>query len=170
MFIYKIVNLLNNNIYIGQTIQSNPKMRWYSHLADARSMKRKGYLQNSINKHGSENFHWEVIDQANSLDELNHKESVWLAYYKTTNKVYNLREAGNNKRHSAESIEKMRQVHKLRHANNKVGGWTRRDGGPMKGKSHPKKGKSSKKWSEEAKARLSIVAKEREARKKLAKS
>lgn len=167
MFIYKITNLINNNIYIGQTIQSNPKMRWYSHLADARSMKRKGYLQNSINKHGPENFHWEIIDQAISLEELNQKEAEWLAHYKKTNKVYNLREAGGNKRHSPESIEKMRQVHKLRHATTEVGGWKRRDGGPMKGKAHPKKGKSAKKWSEEAKSRLSIIAKEREARKKI---
>jgi len=130
-------------------------------------MKRKGYLQNSINKHGPENFHWEIIDQAISLEELNQKEAEWLAHYKKTNKVYNLREAGGNKRHSPESIEKMRQVHKLRHATTEVGGWKRRDGGPMKGKAHPKKGKSAKKWSEEAKSRLSIIAKEREARKKI---
>ncbi len=139
-------------------------MRWYSHLADARSMKRKGYLQNSINKHGPENFYWEVIDQAVSLDELNQKEIQWLDYYKKTNKVYNLREAGDNKRHSPKSIKKMKQIHKQRHATTKVGGWTRRDGGPMKGKEHPKKGKPSKKWSEEAKIKHSETCKKRKQR------
>jgi len=167
MYIYKITNLINGKIYVGQTIQKNPKMRWYSHLADARSTKRKGYLQNSINKHGPENFHWEVIDQAMSLDELNQKEIKWLDHYKKTNIVYNLREAGGNKRHSPRSIEKMKKVHKIRHATTKVGGWTRRDGGPMKGKSHPKKGKPSTKWSDEMKAAHSIRCKEREARKRL---
>jgi hypothetical protein len=62
----------------------------------------------------------------------------------------------------------MRQSQKLRHATTNVGGWKRRDGGPMRGKAHPKKGEPSKKWSPEAKARLSLIAKEREARKKLA--
>jgi group I intron endonuclease len=167
MFIYKITNLINGNLYIGQTIQSNPKMRWYGHLADARSMKRKGYLQNSINKHGPENFHWEVIDRAVDLDELNLKEVQWLEHYKQTHKVYNLREAGGNKKHSLESIEKMRRVHKLRHETTKVGGWKRIDGGPMKGKVSPKKGKPSTKWSEEAKAKHSIRCIEREHRKQL---
>jgi hypothetical protein len=39
----------------------------------------------------------------------------------------------------------------------------------MLGKVHPKKGKPSKKWSEEAKEKLKLIAKEREARKRLAK-
>jgi group I intron endonuclease len=169
MYIYKITNLINGKIYIGQTIQKNPKMRWYGHLADARSNKRKGHLQNSLNKYGAENFHWEIIDWANSLEILNLKEKEWLSYFKETTKVYNLREAGGNKLHSEQSIEKMRESQKKAHARRKLLGtdtWKRRDGGSMKGRLHPKKGKPSKKWSEEAKARYSLIAKEREARKK----
>lgn len=167
MHIYKITNLVTNKIYIGQTIQQNPKMRWYSHQADARGGKNT-HLYNSMRKYGVDQFLWEVIDSATCLDELNNKEQYWLDEYRKTNEVYNLREAGGNKMHSPESIEKMRQSQKLRHATTDVGGWKRRDGGPMKGKAHPKKGKPSKKWSPEAKARLSLIAKEREARKKLA--
>ena len=167
MHIYKITNLVTNKIYIGQTIQQNPKMRWYSHQADARGGKNT-HLYNSMRKYGVDQFLWEVIDSATCLDELNNKEQHWLDEYRKTNEVYNLREAGGNKMHSPESIGKMRQSQKLRHATTDVGGWKRRDGGPMKGKAHPKKGKPSKKWSLEAKARLSLIAKEREARKKLA--
>lgn len=167
MHIYKITNLVTNKIYIGQTIQQNPKMRWYSHQADARGGKNT-HLYNSMRKYGVDQFLWEVIDSATCMDELNNKEQHWLDEYRKTNEVYNLREAGGNKMHSSESIEKMRQSQKLRHATTDVGGWKRRDGGPMKGKAHPKKGKPSKKWSPEAKARLSLIAKEREARKKLA--
>jgi len=171
MYIYKIVNEVNHKIYIGQTVQKNPMMRWYGHMADARSGKRKGYLQNSMRKYGVDNFTWQVIDTACSLDDLNAKEQQWLDFFRQTHKVYNLREAGGNKLHSAESIEKMResqrQAHARRRAEGRDGGWKRIDGGPMKGKASPKKGKPSTKWSEEAKAAHSIRCQEREARKRL---
>jgi hypothetical protein len=121
--------------------------------------------------YGVDKFVWEVIDSAASLDELNIKEQYWLDEYRKTTEVYNLREAGNNKTHSEQSKEKMKESQRRAHARRRAKGtdtWVRRDGGAMKGKSHPKKGKPSKKWSDEAKARLSLIAKEREARKKLA--
>jgi hypothetical protein len=119
-----------------------------------------------MRSYGVDNFVWEVIDSAGSLDELNTKEQHWLSEYRKITEVYNVREAGNNKKHSLESIERMRIAQKLRHANTKVGGWKRQDGGPMKGKAHPKKGKISKKWTEEMKAAHSIRCKEREAKKR----
>jgi group I intron endonuclease len=133
MYIYTIKNLINGKMYIGQTVQANAKMRWYSHQADARAGK-KSYLYDSIRKYGVENFLWEVVDQGTCIEHLNELEAKWLAHYRTLGEVYNNREAGNNKLHSAESIKRMKEVHKLRHANNIIGGWKRRDGGPMKGK------------------------------------
>jgi group I intron endonuclease len=135
MYIYTIKNLINGKIYVGQTIQSNAKMRWYSHQADARNSK-KTHLYDSMRKYGVENFLWEVIDRANNIEQLNNLEGKWLEHYRSIGEVYNNREAGNNRFHSAESIEKMKKIHKLRHANNVIGGWKRRDGGPMKGKKH----------------------------------
>ena len=133
---------MNNKVYIGQTVQANPKMRWYAHLADARRGK-KSYLLDSIRKYGKEFFVWEIIDVANTLDELNVKEQQWVQYYRAKGTVvYNNREAGGNKTHSPESIERMRTAQKLRHATTKVGGWKRQDGGAMKGKAHPRKGTS----------------------------
>ena len=135
MYIYTITNKQNNTVYVGQTIQKNPKMRWYDHQALARAGKLS-HLSNSIRKYGVENFEWKVIDTAKDINELNEKEKYHLNEYKQFGSVYYNREAGNNKTHSKESIEKMRKVHKARHANNEVGGWTRRDGGPMKNKTH----------------------------------
>jgi group I intron endonuclease len=172
MNIYKITNTHNGKVYIGQTVQKNPKMRWYQHCADARSGK-ESHLCYSMRKYGVDKFLWEVIDTAVSIEDLNHKEELWLNHYKQFTECYNIREAGGNKLHNPESIEKMKLAQKAAHArrraNGKDGGWIRRDGGPMKGKIHPKKGKPSKKWSAEAKAKLSLIAKERETRKKLAK-
>ena len=140
MHIYKITNIINQKVYIGQTVQRNPKMRWYAHLADARRGK-KSYLYDSIRKYSKESFVWEVIDCAASIDELNDKEEHWLNYYKEQGIiVYNNRNAGNNKLHSDKSILKMqesqRQAHARRRAEGRDGGWKRIDGGPMKGKSH----------------------------------
>jgi len=140
MHIYKITNTANHKVYIGQTVQKNPKMRWYAHLADARRGK-KSYLLDSIRKYGKESFVWEVIDSAVSIDDLNNKEDYWLNHYRNQGiTVYNNREAGGNKTHSLESIQRMKAAQKLRHATTKVGGWKRQDGGPMKGKVHPRKG------------------------------
>jgi group I intron endonuclease len=116
MHIYKITNTINSKVYIGQTVQKNPKMRWYSHLADARRGK-KSYLLDSIRKYGPESFVWEVIDVAASIEDLNTKEDYWLNYYRDQEiTVYNNREAGGNKTHSPESIERMKESQRQAHA------------------------------------------------------
>lgn len=162
MHIYRITNIINDKMYIGQTIQKNPKMRWYDHCSRARNG-QTNHLYNSMRLYGAENFVWEIIDSANTLDDLNQKEQYWLNYYRAQGiTVYNNREAGGNKTHSPESIEKMKAAQKLRHATTKVGGWKRRDGGPMKGKAHPRKGVSGM-WSmsDDAKEKIRQVQLER---------
>lgn len=152
MYIYVITNTINDKMYIGQTVQKNPKMRWYAHQYDARTGK-KTHLNDSIRKYGVDNFTWEIIDQTDTLDKLNDLEDKWLNHYRVLTEVYNVREAGGNMLHSTESIEKMRESQRLAHArrraNGTEGGWTRRDGGPMKGKTHPGKGKKYGPRSEE---------------------
>ena len=136
MHIYKITNTANGKIYIGQTIQKDPKMRWYAHCDYARKGK-KSHLYDSMRKHGVDKFCWEIIDQANTVDALNFKEQQWLNQYRELGVVYNNREAGGNKTHSQESIKKMCLVQKQRHATTVVGGWKRKDGGAMRGKKQP---------------------------------
>ena len=138
MYIYTITNLVNGKIYVGQTIQPNAKMRWYSHC-DMMRKNKKSHLYDSMRKHGIENFDWRVIDQATSIDQLNELKTTWANHLKQQGIIlYNNRETGNNKKHSPESIKKMQEVHKLRHASNNIGGWKRKDGGPMKGKTQSK--------------------------------
>lgn len=141
MYIYTIKNLVNGKMYVGQTIQSNAKMRWYSHC-DMMRKGKKSYLYDSMRKYGIENFLWEIVDQGTSVEHLNELETLWADKLRVQGiTLYNNRETGGNKKHSAKSIEKMKQVQKLRHATNIIGGWKRRDGGAMLGKSHPGKGK-----------------------------
>ena len=141
MHIYTIKNLVNGKMYVGQTTQSNPKSRWYSHC-DMMRKGKKSYLYDSMRKYGVNNFLWKVVDQGNTIEELNELETRWANKLRLQGiTLYNNRETGGNKKHSAESIEKMRVAQKLRHATTNVGGWKRRDGGAMKGKAHPGKGK-----------------------------
>ena len=123
-------------MYVGQTIQTNAKMRWYAHC-NMMCKGKKSHLYDSMRKHGVENFLWEVVDTATTIDHLNKLENSWANKLRDQGiTLYNNRGTGNNKKHSVESIEKMRQVQKNRHATTKVGGWKRRDGGAMKGKTH----------------------------------
>ena len=151
MNIYKFTHIETGRVYVGQTIQE-PNHRRLSHLAAARGTKRTNKLYNAMRKYGEDSFVFEVIATADSIKELNQLEVKYIKEYDSIVNGFNLREGGDNRKHSPESIEKMRRVHKARHANNKIGGWTRRDGGPMLGKSHPAKGKPGKKWTEEMKA------------------
>jgi group I intron endonuclease len=137
MHIYTITNLINGKVYVGQTVQKNPKMRWYAHLADARSGK-KSHLYDSIRKYGVDNFQWIIVQEAANLEELNILETIWEQRLKSEGKIlYNNRGTGNNKLHSEQSIFKMKESQVKAHARRKELGidtWTRRDGGAMKGK------------------------------------
>ena len=67
--IYKITNLINNKIYIGQTI--NPiSQRWSAHKSHAKNGSTHK-LGRAIRKYGEENFKIELISQypTEELDE-----------------------------------------------------------------------------------------------------
>ena len=75
--IYKIVNKINNKIYIGQTIEFRKRM---SHHYAALSKNRHCslYLQNSFNKHSAENFKFIVIEIVELETLLIEREQYWL--------------------------------------------------------------------------------------------
>ena len=50
--IYKITNIINNKVYIGQTVHSLQR-RWTQHIIDAYNCKSKNnHFQNAIRKYG----------------------------------------------------------------------------------------------------------------------
>jgi len=111
--IYKIINLINGKIYIGQTVKTLKK-RWNEHKHDAHNKKRKLYnshLYESIRKYDIENFSTEEIEVCNSQNELDKREDYWISFYDSMNrnKGYNLKRGGSRGKLSEESIRKLRK-------------------------------------------------------------
>ena len=73
MWIYKITNIQNNKVYIGQTIRP-VKNRFNRHINDAMNNTLNTHFARAIRKYGKENFIIEIIDEAKNQDELNLKE------------------------------------------------------------------------------------------------
>ena len=82
--IYKIVNILNNKLYLGSTI--NLKKRWHNHYRGLKAGKGiNKILQNAWNKYGENNFNFEVLEiiegkysEDKLRDILIEKEQYWV--------------------------------------------------------------------------------------------
>ena len=102
--IYKIENIVNNKVYIGQT--SNPRgfngrydykgtgiERVFGYMLNKSSKNRKNYNQHlfrSIEKYGIESFVVdEVIDVANTQEELDEKERYYIEKFDSYKNGYN---------------------------------------------------------------------------------
>lgn len=88
MWIYKVTNIQNNKIYIGQSSR-NVKERISRHFNDAESGRLDTHFCRAIRKYGRESFIWEIIDEAETQEGLNQKEHYWIDYYNTVNEGYN---------------------------------------------------------------------------------
>lgn len=88
MIIYKITNIQNNKMYIGQTIGTLEK-RWNRHCTDAENNILNTHFARAIRKYGKESFITEIIDTATTQKELSAKERYWIQYYDATNNGYN---------------------------------------------------------------------------------
>ena len=88
MWIYKMTNIQNNKVYIGQTIRPI-KDRFNRHMNDALHNIIDTHFARAIRKYGKENFTIEEIDSANTQEELNQKERYWIQYYNSVKDGYN---------------------------------------------------------------------------------
>ena len=96
--IYCYTNLINGKKYVGQTI--NPTKRFNQHKSSAFNENDKDYdtpLHRAFRKYGYENFKYEILAEADSIEELNGLEIYYIAHLKT--KVpdgYNIKDGGLN--------------------------------------------------------------------------
>lgn len=107
-YIYKIVNLVNNKVYIGQTTRTLEE-RYKEHLNHAKSNDRDGLLYKAMNKYGLENFKISMLEEVDN-NKLNEREIYYIALYKATQKRfgYNMTEGGNGISSLPPEVEKLR--------------------------------------------------------------
>ena len=105
-YLYKITNLINGKIYIGQTIQ--PNRRWYQHRAD--SVRNKYPIHHAIKKYGAENFIFEIIACCKTQEDANYTEEQLIQQYdclSSGDKGYNVHPGGFSTSPSLETRQKM---------------------------------------------------------------
>lgn len=119
MIIYRITNLINNKMYIGQTIKSL-EHRWKAHIADSR-VKSKRPICLAIAKYGKEYFRIEQIAKVDSKEQLDELEELIIRMLDSINpKIgYNARAGGNNTTFSSEVRAKMSLAKKGKPSNKK---------------------------------------------------
>ena len=94
--IYCIENLVNGKKYIGQS--NNVYKRWKAHIKELdNNYHCNSYLQKAWNKHGKENFLFNILETCQE-NELNEKEIYYIDKYSTYNSGYNLTIGGEGRR------------------------------------------------------------------------
>ena len=110
--VYKITNKITGKIYIGITNQGSGA-RYRHHWYESR-IGEPSPIHRSMAKYGEDNFTLEIIDFAETYDELKEKETFWIKKFNSRDRKigYNLTEGGDGtfgRTHSEETKEKIRQ-------------------------------------------------------------
>lgn len=93
-YIYKIVNNINDKIYIGKT-ESSLKERWREHCSDyIKNRNEKRPLYSAMRKYGTDNFHMELIEETDNPEE---REVYWIEYYGSFKYGYNATRGGDGR-------------------------------------------------------------------------
>lgn len=113
--IYKIENLINHKVYIGQS--SNIERRWSKH----KSVQEKHSIHLAFDKYGIENFSFEVIEEC-PIEKLDEREIYWIDKYDSYNNGYNetLGGSGGNRpiKLTPQQVEEITELLKTNQYNN----------------------------------------------------
>lgn len=100
--IYKITNLLNGKVYIGQSVDI--EKRWSTHKAELKNNYHYNFhLQNAWNKYGEESFEFSVVEECD-IDKLNQCEIYWISKFNSYKDGYNLTSGGGNTESFSKSV------------------------------------------------------------------
>ncbi len=144
--VYKATNTLNGHVYVGQTVRTLHD-RKLQHLSDSRKGNFRFYY--AIRKHGIDSFTWEIIDTAESKEELDLKEQKWISELGSIGpNGYNCKTGGANGRPSEDV--KRRISEKLR---------GRKKNLTEEGRERKREASRNRVWSDESRAKISAAQK-----------
>lgn len=92
--IYKIENLINGKVYIGQSVDI--QYRFNNHKSESFNPKSNAYdtaIHRAIRKYGVDNFSFEIIEECDQ-NKLREREIYWIDYYQSFGNGYNLTSGG----------------------------------------------------------------------------
>lgn len=113
--VYKATNIKNGLVYIGQTIQGLDT-RKAGHISNAFGSQSSLYFHRAIRKYGKDNFTWEVIDEAETKDELSKKEMYWIEFYNSyKGDGYNATYGGDSVNSGIKQSDEQKMKHSLAH-------------------------------------------------------
>ena len=78
--VYKVTDLLNNKVYIGQTVEDIGSRKW-EHESRARRGKGDTYFNRAMIKHSFENFTWYVLEKCDNKEEMDEMEFHYIKQY-----------------------------------------------------------------------------------------
>ena len=92
-YIYKIVNKVNNKIYVGKTSKTI-EHRYARHIKNARKHINR-YLYDAMNHYGYNNFYIEQLEEVDNK-KLNIREKYWIKFFNSDNSMfgYNMTQGG----------------------------------------------------------------------------
>ena len=106
--IYKITNVINKKIYIGQSIDIYT--RWATHKSELNNNRHhNSYLQRAWNKYDEGNFSFDILEECKE-ELLDERECYYIELFNSTNSEYgyNLVSGGSkNRKFTNETLEKM---------------------------------------------------------------
>jgi group I intron endonuclease len=119
MFVYKIVNILNEKVYIGVT-SKNLKTRYDWHLRDCKKGIRKK-LYSAMRELGIEKFSIELLEECNDKSLIKDREEFYIELYDSYKEGYNASpKSGGVKFHSENTKKIMSEKAKGRKASNET--------------------------------------------------
>lgn len=75
MIVYKATNKINNKVYIGITTKTL-EHRKRIHIRDSKT--KDTYFYRALRKYSENNFEWEIIDSAETMEELEELKHIIL--------------------------------------------------------------------------------------------
>lgn len=114
--IYQIRNILNNDLYIGQS--ADFRSRKYNHYSGLKNNKsRHNILQNAINKYGIENFVFEILIYCEDFELTRYEQFFVNKYDPKYNVLKECVDSCKGVKRSEEIKEKMSKEQKKRYDN-----------------------------------------------------